>query len=197
MTNTGEKPYQCNYCENAFNQKTHLVNHYKTHTLESSYQCSHCEKNFSKNSLLLRHLRTHTGEKPFKCSHYDKDFSQNSQCLRHQMIHTGEKPYQCRDCDESFNQKTHLVNHQKTHSGIITPRLTLWQNFHEGWADHEPCEDICGRYQIIAAVYTRFLKKRFFAIWEEANGSKYNNATIFQGFHRENIICKILQNLYI
>ena len=35
-THTGEKPYQCNHCDNAFSLNDHLTNHMRTHTGERS-----------------------------------------------------------------------------------------------------------------------------------------------------------------
>ncbi|CAL4140735.1 unnamed protein product, partial [Meganyctiphanes norvegica] len=63
-THSGEKQYQCSYCDKDFSTSSHLVEHQRTHTEEKSYQCSQCNKAFQHKSNIVQHLRTHTGEKP-------------------------------------------------------------------------------------------------------------------------------------
>ena len=77
-THSGDKPYKCSHCNNAFSHDTSLKNHLKRHTGEKPYQCNHCDKAFIVSCLLKDHLRTHTGEKPFPCHQCDKAFSQNA-----------------------------------------------------------------------------------------------------------------------
>ncbi|NXX02733.1 ZN629 protein, partial [Larus smithsonianus] len=53
---------------------------------------------FSQRSHLVQHRRTHTGAKPYKCAECGTCFSHNSTLIRHRRIHTGEKPYKCAEC---------------------------------------------------------------------------------------------------
>ena len=61
-THTGEKPYQCNFCENAFSEKSKLTAHIKTHTREKPYQCGHCDMSFSQKRNLKNYMKTHVAE---------------------------------------------------------------------------------------------------------------------------------------
>lgn len=112
---TGERPYEHTECGNAFSQKAHLIKHQRVHTGEKPYECSKCGKVFSQMFNLRQHQRVHTGERPYKCSEYGKSFSQNSVLIQHQRIHTGEKPYGCTECGRFFSQMSTLNQYQKVH----------------------------------------------------------------------------------
>ena len=40
---TGDKPYKCDACEYASNQKGNLIKHIQIHTGELHYKCDFCE----------------------------------------------------------------------------------------------------------------------------------------------------------
>lgn len=52
---SGEKPFQCTYCEKAFSVKDYLTKHIRTHTGEKPYTCPYCEKRFTQRSALTVH----------------------------------------------------------------------------------------------------------------------------------------------
>ena len=58
-THTGEKPYQCSYCDQSFNQSSNLKRHELTHTGEKPYQCSQCSSSFTRNHNLQKHIHYH------------------------------------------------------------------------------------------------------------------------------------------
>ncbi|GBN89191.1 Zinc finger protein 84 [Araneus ventricosus] len=98
----------CPECGKSVKSKSHLVEHYRTHTGEKPFPCDKCNKRFSTKYALSTHLRTHTGEKPYSCDQCDKRFSTKSDLNRHSLTHTGEKPYECPICKKAFTTSSNL-----------------------------------------------------------------------------------------
>ena len=44
---TGERPFKCNMCDKAFNQKNALQIHQKKHTGEKPHRCDYCDQSFT------------------------------------------------------------------------------------------------------------------------------------------------------
>lgn len=60
-THTGEKPYQCTYCEAAFAQGNDLKAHIRRHTGER-FHCELCSESFLMGYLLTQHKRNIHGK---------------------------------------------------------------------------------------------------------------------------------------
>ena len=65
LQHSGEKQFQCNYCDIAFLRKEHR---------EETISMYIWDKAFFKKSDLVRHTLQHSGEKPFQCNYCDKVF---------------------------------------------------------------------------------------------------------------------------
>lgn len=88
----GEKRFSCSYCDKAFHQKIHLINHERTHTKEQPFRCDLCGKAYRQQTACQEHMKTHKDPTPFKCKHCSKEFSQRSTLRIHmQKIHNLEK----------------------------------------------------------------------------------------------------------
>ncbi|GBO05181.1 Zinc finger protein 84 [Araneus ventricosus] len=103
----------CPECGKSVKWKSHLVEHYRTHTGEKPFPCDKCDKLFSTKYALTTDLRTHTREKPYSCDQCDKRFSTKSDLNRHSLTHTGEKPYECPICKKAFSDSSNRDKHYK------------------------------------------------------------------------------------
>jgi uncharacterized Zn-finger protein len=61
--------FKCSHqaCGKAFNSRTALGYHLKTHTTERRYVCDQCGKKFLTNGALKVHQRLHTDDRPYEC----------------------------------------------------------------------------------------------------------------------------------
>lgn len=81
---TGDKPYECKFCEKTFNQSGARNAHMKIHTGERNYVCRVCNRAFTQSSSLNRHLWIHIRS---ECS------SQEEQSNDSHHVELGESSY--------------------------------------------------------------------------------------------------------
>uniref|UniRef100_A0A9L0J1Q2 Zinc finger protein n=1 Tax=Equus asinus TaxID=9793 RepID=A0A9L0J1Q2_EQUAS len=111
-SHTGERPYQCPYCEKGFSRNDRLKMHIHTHTREKPYKCSECSRAFSQKRGLDEHKRTHTREKPFQYDICDLAFSLKKMLIRHKMTHNPNCPLaECQFCHKKFTRNDYLKVH--------------------------------------------------------------------------------------
>ncbi|KAK8729491.1 hypothetical protein OTU49_008501, partial [Cherax quadricarinatus] len=73
-----------------FKSQSGLRDHIRLHTGERPFECEFCQMNFARASHLKRHRRMHTGEKPFMCRICGKDFSRGDKLKDHLRRHDAE-----------------------------------------------------------------------------------------------------------
>ncbi|XP_024938001.1 gastrula zinc finger protein XlCGF67.1-like [Cephus cinctus] len=116
----GTKTFICEYCGNAYSQKSYLVAHKRViHGIQKSapkeYQCQTCNKSFASEYNLKNHIGLHSQK--FLCAHCGKEFATNHALKLHNRKHTGERPYQCKSCSKAFARSAALRVHKLTHTG--------------------------------------------------------------------------------
>ncbi|XP_067650959.1 uncharacterized protein [Haliotis asinina] len=118
------RPFKCDQCEHAFNQRIHLKKHMSKHTGVKPYKCHQCDYSTVERSHLKVHIRIHTGEKPFKCTFCEYATAQNSTLKIHLKRHHGGKMFECQHCRKKFTQRSLLQSHQEEHHkarGVCEP----------------------------------------------------------------------------
>ena len=66
----------------------HVREHYKTHSGEKPYQCKFCDKRFTQRGNCMAHIRTHDDRFKFKCevSECDAKFAQYRYLKKHSAV---------------------------------------------------------------------------------------------------------------
>lgn len=123
------KSYKCTICEQVFNQRQLLRQHFKIHIVEGDkpYLCPTCNKTFHLLTTLKVHLIRHRAIRPYLCFTCGKSYATNKDLERHLRWHTGEKPFKCNECSANFTRLSSLTKHKL--------------NIHDGVRHHE-C-DVC------------------------------------------------------
>ncbi|XP_060994165.1 zinc finger Y-chromosomal protein isoform X2 [Dama dama] len=116
---TGEKPYQCQYCEYRSADSSNLKTHVKTkHSKEMSFKCDICLLTFSDTKEVQQHALSHQESKTHQCLHCDHKSSNSSDLKRHIIsVHTKDYPHKCDMCDKGFHRPSELKKHVAAHKG--------------------------------------------------------------------------------
>ncbi|XP_061035659.1 zinc finger autosomal protein-like isoform X4 [Eubalaena glacialis] len=116
---TGEKPYQCQYCEYRSADSSNLKTHVKTkHSKEMPFKCDICLLTFSDTKEVQQHALIHQESKTHQCLHCDHKSSNSSDLKRHVIsVHTKDYPHKCDMCDKGFHRPSELKKHVAAHKG--------------------------------------------------------------------------------
>uniref|UniRef100_A0A8C0E5J1 Zinc finger protein Y-linked n=1 Tax=Balaenoptera musculus TaxID=9771 RepID=A0A8C0E5J1_BALMU len=116
---TGEKPYECQYCEYRSADSSNLKTHVKTkHSKEMPFKCDICLLTFSDTKEVQQHALIHQESKTHQCLHCDHKSSNSSDLKRHVIsVHTKDYPHKCDMCDKGFHRPSELKKHVAAHKG--------------------------------------------------------------------------------
>ncbi|XP_016800155.1 zinc finger Y-chromosomal protein isoform X3 [Pan troglodytes] len=116
---TGEKPYQCQYCEYRSADSSNLKTHIKTkHSKEMPLKCDICLLTFSDTKEVQQHTLVHQESKTHQCLHCDHKSSNSSDLKRHVIsVHTKDYPHKCEMCEKGFHRPSELKKHVAVHKG--------------------------------------------------------------------------------
>lgn len=111
------RPYKCDECQYATNDRTKLTNHHRIHTGEKPFQCEFCLELFTLKNSLDRHvINQHADQSPFHCSKCGRGFLSDELALAHEVNCKCSK-YECDVCEFTTRDRTKLTNHQRKHTG--------------------------------------------------------------------------------
>ncbi|XP_021918425.1 zinc finger protein 528-like [Zootermopsis nevadensis] len=115
---TGEKPFRCLVCGEAFNCNGKLTSHMIIHNKERPHECEVCGRKFKRSSELRDHRKIHTGEKDHACDICGSTFIQKSNLVNHRKRHLNDYKFYCVTCSKGFYTSTELQEHQNIHTGV-------------------------------------------------------------------------------
>lgn len=138
-----DPPYTCPICAKIFTLKQKFLYCVIKHTGERPYQCQYCEKNYTRSDILLDHLRVkHNIEKSARkpsnknlliCTICNASYKTKI-CFRNHMVkeHEQLEPEKCPQCKKTFKSKGYLLNHIKMHTNPFCCLLCGKQYVREG-----------------------------------------------------------------
>lgn len=117
-THTGQKPFECQFCDQKFTQSINLCRHVLSYHEPNApkYQCKVCGKEFSVQIYLKSHEITHSEERPFQCEECGALFKRKNDLRSHRRVHSSAKPHQCDLCMTSFKTLGDLKTHKQIHN---------------------------------------------------------------------------------
>ena len=114
---TGKKKFQCDVCQAAFYQKTHLKNHILLHDSSEFYECGECGQKFLRKTDHQKHLRAiHSVEIPLVCLTCGVQFLDPQKLELHKQLHAGERQELCGVCGDKFSSKAAMISHMQKHT---------------------------------------------------------------------------------
>ena len=125
---TGKPQYSCIKCNLTFRRPYQAREHINFHTGEKPFKCTFCDNAFAKKDTLTAHLRSvHEGRKgEFKCLKCRRFFMKKDNYDAH--IEKCVPNHICEQCPMKFYRKTHLDNHKSIHDAVPQHKCTHCEN---------------------------------------------------------------------
>ena len=135
IESNGEKPFECNICNEKYARVNDLKKHMRIHTGEKPYECDKCDEKFSDEGHFSEHERIHDEEKSDESKmnlqignvdNFSKNINLESGIENENIqqpsdvkegISNSVKPFLCNQCCSGFTTRAHLKRHQTVHSG--------------------------------------------------------------------------------
>lgn len=116
---SSQKKHTCEYCDLRFRNKSELSIHTRLHTGERPFKCETCDDAFVSALKREFHIeQMHPEIPPIRCEFCPKGFFRAHRLRIHAVCHTGEKPNICEICGKCFSQAAMLRYHQTTHEEL-------------------------------------------------------------------------------
>ena len=106
----------CEYCGKKFFNAYQLDIHTKRHNGEKPYQCDECEESFQRKGELMKHKFDH--KNPVEpCSLCGMSFSKfSSRLVKQKSAHVCGPKFNCKVCGKEFSQSSSLNQHNNSHT---------------------------------------------------------------------------------
>eukprot|EP00092_Neocalanus_flemingeri_P016387 GFUD01017737.1.p1 GENE.GFUD01017737.1~~GFUD01017737.1.p1 ORF type:complete len:338 (-),score=57.05 GFUD01017737.1:108-1121(-) len=106
----------CPACDKSFPDNTKLVQHTRTHTGEKPFQCVKCGQAFALKATLMRHeSAVHLKEKFLHCDQCELSFPSKRGLFSHKSkIHESDEGFRCEHCYSRFVTEKGFKEHKQT-----------------------------------------------------------------------------------
>lgn len=113
-TETANRPFSCNLCNENFKTAYVLKNHILAHDKKRpSVLCQYCGKAYKSSGSLHVHTQNIHHGRTFACTwpECQRRFTQKAHQESHLRRHVGDRPFKCEKCCDSFYDRRDLRNH--------------------------------------------------------------------------------------